>query len=146
MNTKRKKKAVRPKFSDVETQENIHSYRCKSCWQSVSQPVIKEIFYHNDSYMTRAYDCKNLVPVKWNSIDSEKEYQCFHKFRMTPDLGRALKCILCGYPERFDIMDQKSFRSNYFCITCKKPFKLLSKHGEIHQFRNFEYNMVEHKI
>lgn len=145
MKKKKQLKAKRPSFSDLEMEEGIHSHICKTCWQSVSNPIIKNIFYHNDSYMSNAYDCKNLVPVKYNSLNRETEYQCFHEFRLTPDLGKALKCILCGYPQRFDLIDQKNYRGNYYCITCKKPFKLLSTHGGIHQFRNFEYNLVEIK-
>lgn len=133
-------KAKRPNFSDVEQNENIYDYRCATCHQEVRQPYLKGLWYHVFNFREDPYGCKKLAPRKYKPFD---KWNCDHDFKFTKDMTQALKCTKCGYPLRFDMIEDESYLcKNFFCHSCKKIFKTISIHIKKHKNKPFEFEVL----
>lgn len=141
------KQIARRPTDELDQVSDRFSFVCNTCWQGVIQPVIKGIFYHSDDWQQKSFKCKNIEPIKINDLRKETNLHCIHEFRFHPDLGGAVKCIKCNLPERIDLFELKNERRDYYCIGCKKRFKILSEHYiKVHKKKGFEYNKLEMKI
>ena len=141
-------KAKRPLFSKVESGDNIqHSSKsCRTCWQSVEEPCIGGIFFHADDFYAESYQCQLLIPVLDKEIDNDMEYMCPHEFRKSDVMLGALKCSLCGFPTRIDLIHINDSRSKYYCFGCKKEFAVVKQHFEKkHKRKVFEYKEIHVK-
>lgn len=136
--------AKRPNFSDLEDEHTHWQKICRTCWQFVSQPYIKGLWYHGDDHINKAMGCQSLVPVNESKILRDSQYTCYHDLRQTKKLTGALKCINCGFPQRIDMLHYENGIRNCFCLTCDKPFKNVKQHFEkTHKGRPFEFKYLK---
>jgi len=133
-------KAKRPNFSDVERAEELFAYACNTCQQEIIQPFVKGLWYHVFNFNKDPFGCKKLVPRKYKPIE---KWDCMHDFRFTKDMTKALKCTKCGYALRFELIDIEVYLSrNFFCVTCKTKFKIMSSHIKKHKRKPFEFKVL----